>query len=254
MDSHLEEDDPVAAAMAEAMGFSGFGSQRPAKRKFNANADAAVSASPREKKGGNVSKTGANNAPLGTRRPLQLPPPTSASLPARSVENADEIDLDGDDERGSEAHDLGATAFGARNKLIDALQTPGGYESEDEDSMVVQPSSHTIVDNGPPGLPSRPPHQQSLLKGQNHQHARGGRGGSYGADGAGTGGAPWWEGYYDARINENPWERLEKERGMLPRGTWLARNTSRTPATTGGPSDDFDGGANAAAESLDIET
>lgn len=253
MDFHLEEDDPDAAAMAEAMGFSGFGSQRPAKRKFNANADAAVS-STREKKGGNVSKTGANNAPLGVRRPLQLPPPTSAAFPTRPYGNAEEIDLDGDDDEGAVGEDgVGVAAFEAKNKFIDALQTPGGYQSEDADSMVVQPPTRTIVDNGPPGLPARPTNQQNFQRGQNHQHGRGGQGGSHGAGpgSIGLGGAPWWEGYYDAKMNENPWEKLERERGLLPRGTWVARNSGHISVTARAPPGALDTGADAAVELLD---
>ncbi|KAJ4402235.1 hypothetical protein N0V82_010802 [Gnomoniopsis sp. IMI 355080] len=258
MDFHLEEDDPDAAAMAAAMGFSGFGSQRPAKRKFNANADATISSSspPREKKGGNVSKTGANNAPLGVRRPLQLPPPTSSAvLPARPGENSEEIDLDDeDDEDGAVGGDgLGAGVLEAKNKFIDAVQTPGGYQSEDADSMVAQPPTRTIVDNGPPGLPARPTHQQSFQRGQDHQHGRGGgRGGSHGGGSIGMGGsAPWWEGYYDARMNENPWEKLERERGLLPRGTWVARNSGHTSVTPGAPPEAVGSGADAAAELID---
>lgn len=245
MDPHLEDDDADAAAMAEAMGFTGFGSQRPAKRKFNANADAAVSSSGEKKKGaGNVSKTGANNAPLGVRRPLQLPPPSS-SLPARPGDpvvaggsgHAEEIDL-GEDEDAGGGGDLDAPAFEAKNRLLDALQTPGGYQSEDADSMVAQPPARTVVDIGPPGLPARPSHPQSFQRGQqqHHQHpsGSGGRNGGRDVRPIGETGAPWWEGYYDTRMNENPWERLEKERGLQPRGTWIARNGGVIAGTPSG--------------------
>ncbi|KAK4108713.1 hypothetical protein N656DRAFT_832169 [Canariomyces notabilis] len=32
----------------------------------------------------------------------------------------------------------------------------------------------------------------------------------------------WYVGYYDPRSNANPWEALEKRRGLSPVGTWLA--------------------------------
>lgn len=230
MDFQLEDDDQDAAAMAEAMGFSGFGSQRPAKRKFNANADAAVSSAPQEKKGGYVSKTGANNAPLGVRRPLNLPPPTSNSAGGMAdTKNAEEIDLDDDEGLPVKGGGPGAAEFEVKNKFIDALQTPGGYQSEDADSMVAQPPTHTAVDNGPPGLPSRPPNSENFQRSKGHHHGRGGQGGPHNSAFDGTAGAPWWEGYYDAKMNENPWEKLERERGLQPRGTWLARNAGHGP-------------------------
>lgn len=240
MDAHLvdDDDDQDAAAMAAAMGFTGFGNQRPAKRKFNANADAAVSSSG-EKKGGNVSKTGANNAPLGVRRPLQLPLPSNPvplgpiGVPASG--NAGEIDLDEDvDATGGDGR-LDTAVAAAKNKFVDALRTPGGYQSEDTDSMVAQPPAHTIIDNGPPGLPSRPSYQQNFQRSQIHQRGKGGRGGGNEFRSAEETGAPWWEGYYDARMNENPWERLERDKGLQPRGAWLAKNAVQL-STTGGTS------------------
>lgn len=33
----------------------------------------------------------------------------------------------------------------------------------------------------------------------------------------------WYEGYYDPSSNQNPWERLEKARGLDPRGSWVFR-------------------------------
>lgn len=44
----------------------------------------------------------------------------------------------------------------------------------------------------------------------------------------------WYVGYYDPMSNENPWERLEKARGLEPQGTWLPRGAPPT-ATTGAP-------------------
>lgn len=210
----LLDDDADAAAMAEAMGFSGFGSQRPAKRKFNANADAVldVEPSPDKKKGGNVSKTGANNAPLGARRQLSALPaalsarPTAGFSAAASATDPDEIDL-------------------GENENV--------YNTSDP---------HRVIDTGPPGLPARPS-QPSFGRGQNRGRGRGGRGGRGGGGhdfhSSGGVGDPWWEGYYDARMNENPWEQLEMERGLQPRGTWVARHGGHgrvAPESSPGPS------------------
>ncbi|KAF5003932.1 hypothetical protein FDECE_9553 [Fusarium decemcellulare] len=44
----------------------------------------------------------------------------------------------------------------------------------------------------------------------------------------------WYIGYYDPMSNENPWERLEKTRGVQTRGTWLPRDANASATTTTG--------------------
>ncbi|KAH7159695.1 hypothetical protein B0J13DRAFT_110990 [Dactylonectria estremocensis] len=45
---------------------------------------------------------------------------------------------------------------------------------------------------------------------------------------------PWYDGYYDPSTNENPWERLEKARGLSALGPWLPRGGGAArPSTTG---------------------
>jgi hypothetical protein len=46
--------------------------------------------------------------------------------------------------------------------------------------------------------------------------------GTVGRDG-GSGERIWWTDYYDPSSNENPWELLEKARGLEPVGSWLPR-------------------------------
>lgn len=42
-------------------------------------------------------------------------------------------------------------------------------------------------------------------------------------DAGGAGRRIWWTDYYDPSSNENPWEWLEKARGLEPAGSWLPR-------------------------------
>lgn len=188
------DDDPDSAAMAEAMGFTGFGMQRTArKRKLTP-----------------PSQTGANNAPLGKRRPLNLPQPVVSS--GDDGGNPEEIDLDDD-----EGDDVGAgTAAG---------EVDGG------DAGAAAPLSALRVSDAPlnsapqqhHSLPPRPPQQQQTHHGGNNATRR---------PGGGPGRAPWWEGEWDprlvSRMIENPWERLEKQRGLGALGTWpsTARGTA----------------------------
>lgn len=203
------DDDPDSAAMAEAMGFTGFGMQRAnRKRKLTPPA-----------------QTGANNAPLGKRRPLNLPQPVA---PGGGGGNAEEIDLDDDvdDDHGVGAHGDGGEAEGD-------IQAQAGLNA-------------LSFDDGPPAttgrllhqLPPKPQPQQQQH--QSHHHAgkaprhSGGR-----AGGGGPGQAPWWERDWDPRLVdrmvENPWERLERQRGLGARGTWpTARGPARAGAGGGG--------------------
>ncbi|KAH6984640.1 hypothetical protein BKA56DRAFT_671127 [Ilyonectria sp. MPI-CAGE-AT-0026] len=46
----------------------------------------------------------------------------------------------------------------------------------------------------------------------------------------------WYEGYYDPSTNENPWDRLEKARGLSSVGSWLPRGGGiARPSTSGAP-------------------
>lgn len=38
----------------------------------------------------------------------------------------------------------------------------------------------------------------------------------------------WYEGYYDVGSNENPWQRLEKDMGLHPRGKWMPKPENPT--------------------------
>ena len=164
-----------AAAMAEAMGFSTFGSQNPhKKRRYNPSADFSSSST---KNIDAVAATGGNAAPLGTSRP------SAASAPA----NTNEIDLNDED--------------------------------NDEDGTEGNPSQISSV----PGLPARPAASVGSVgyvqRPRNHQQR----------DDPDR--PPWYEGYYDRSSNENPWERLEKEHGLQPRGSWVARQVQQQPAS-----------------------
>ncbi|KAL1883265.1 hypothetical protein Daus18300_000323 [Diaporthe australafricana] len=198
------DDDPDSAAMAEAMGFTGFGMQRATrKRKLTPPA-----------------QTGANNAPLGKRRPMNLPQPVS-SVGA----NAEEIDLDADDGGGGD------------DDVVEEEQ-----EGDNDDAQAQAGIDALTVSDTQPGhqhqLPPRPPPPQQQQ--QQHHHA-GKAGRSHGGPNAGGragAGAPWWEGEWDPRLVErmveNPWERLERQRGLEPRGTWPSKGAGAPAGTMGG--------------------
>ncbi|KAM0528680.1 hypothetical protein ACHAPS_001645 [Verticillium nonalfalfae] len=98
--------------------------------------------------------------------------------------NEDEISLDEDDDEGAPL-DLGdAPALaGAQAQIEEMLAQEGG--------------SHAT-------LPSRPNPTWGLPGGREPAN-------------------PWWDGYYDAWSNENPWKALEEKAGLASKGTWIAR-------------------------------
>lgn len=232
----LEDDEVMdSSAMAEAMGFSGFGMQRPPskKRKFNPHADAAVSAPANGKV---ASTTGANMAPLGQRK-MRLPPPSSSDLPARpptsttadgagaGVGKTDtgEIDLDDHYDVNPDGPDSRYmdTSRPARGYLLEELAE---IEAQEKIDAILASSSGSI-----PGLPAPPPPgtgEEGFVgyRGQ-RQHGQRGRGTNNKQHRSDEGAkAPWWQGYYDPKMNQNPWEALETKMGLGPRGTWVPRN------------------------------
>ncbi|KAG6357769.1 hypothetical protein INS49_013648 [Diaporthe citri] len=192
------DDDPDSAAMAEAMGFTGFGMQRATrKRKLTPPA-----------------QTGANNAPLGKRRPLNLPQPVVSG----GGGNAEEIDLDDDND-----DDDGVGAQGDGGEAGEDVQAQAGLNA-------------LSFTDAPPatGRHQLPPKPQQ----QNHHHAGKAARHPGGRAGGGPGQVPWWERAWDPRLVgrmiENPWERLERQRGLGARGTWPTARVSRA----GGDGDD----------------
>lgn len=200
------DDDPDSAAMAEAMGFTGFGMQRATrKRKLTPPA-----------------QTGANNAPLGKRRPLNLPQPVASG--GGGGGNAEEIDLDDDDDDGDD-YGVGAQDYDG--------------EAEGEGDIQAQAGLNALsFDDGPPAMTGRhqlPPKPQQQQHQSYHHAGKASRHPGGRAGGGGPGQAPWWEREWDPRLVdrmvENPWERLERQRGLGARGTWP---TAKGPARAGG--------------------
>ncbi|KAL7822221.1 hypothetical protein V8C26DRAFT_291491 [Trichoderma gracile] len=194
MDTPLDDDE---AAMAQAMGFSSFGTQpRAQKRKYNPHADAVTSSdsatAQRAAAAAKPSATGTNSTPLGVAASKKHDP---------AAANADEIDLDEDEAQAKDAE-------GTNN--VDNGDPSAGVSEE----QPIQSSTPALV--RPPGLPNRPPPgitTTSSSGGHHHQtrtnHRR-------------EDDDSWSEGYYDPQSNENPWRRLEEAKGLQPLGTWLA--------------------------------
>lgn len=256
-----------SSALAEAMGFSGFGTQRPPtskKRKFNPHADAAVD----DTSDGNVnvnvaSTTGANNAPLGQRRKMRLPPPSAAGETDLGDFGREEEDKEDDDGNVPDDPAAAAAADDAA-RYMDTSRPARGYLPEELAAIEAQGKIDAILGSGGiPGLPARPPppaaggEAVSLSVGHrfgpppppppprqhgqrnNNRHHR--RPDEEGATGNKT---PWWQGYYDPQTNQNPWEALEKKMGLAPRGTWLPRNhnSEKKPPAGGGKTETTRGG------------
>ncbi|KAI1328123.1 hypothetical protein F5Y16DRAFT_166207 [Xylariaceae sp. FL0255] len=214
VDDSVDVSFDAAATMAEAMGFSSFGAQKPSKRrKFNPSTDAVVagpaSTSNIPVRRSNPTTTGSNMTPLGVRK-----------------QNANEIELDDDDEdvdtAAAEGQSSGVDQAGG-NADEEADDDPGPqYIDTSRPSTIdnVQSKIDAIVgDSVPSNLPPRPPVPADGGMFSGH----GARGGRHRNRGRGEGsGKVWWEDYYDPTFITNPWEKLEKSMGLEPRGPWLS--------------------------------
>jgi hypothetical protein len=235
MQEEDEEDDDTGAAMAQALGFASFGTQRPhgrpakKKRKYldavsepatGPNAAAITPAARRPHH-----HIYPNTTPQAAQLSLAVPG-TTASATAGSAPlmgNTDEIDLDDSD---SDAR--GAPLTGRSPPSLSSLDRVSGV------GVVVPPSGSAAQHVHGTGLPARPQYASfsSSSVGPGHvapSMPRGGRGGgARGGAGRGQGGprtgGPWWEGYYDPRFNANPWEKEERAMGLQPKGSWVPRD------------------------------
>jgi hypothetical protein len=123
-----EDDDPEAAAMAAAMGFSSFGSHKPPakKRKFNPTTDAFVEGQELESidRGGRKGKgSGGNDIPLGKARVFgQL---------KSDKGNEDKIDLDLEDDVEGDGHGDGGVPLRGP-QYIDASLAPLAEDNEED--------------------------------------------------------------------------------------------------------------------------
>lgn len=120
------DDFNIDPAIAEAMGFSGFGTQPGKKRKFDAN-DAVVDPDVK----GQASGKGANSLPLGIRKPPQPSAtlggnPTGATAEGATQDRTDESTLlqpsiNGPEDSRATRPDLQALRHGVRNENGDMV-------------------------------------------------------------------------------------------------------------------------------------
>ncbi|POR31711.1 Uncharacterized protein TPAR_08061 [Tolypocladium paradoxum] len=192
--------DPGAddeAAMAQMMGFSAFGAPQNKKRKYNPNADAATGAPPQPSRGsGRGASTGSNATPLGQAQ-------NRAAGRAATTTDTHEMDLDDDGDSAPAAAHLPAQE--------DATASSG--------PALVRPA----------GLPERPAPRTGFVGSPFSEPLAGQRRHERRPDDDPSRGQ-WYQGYYDASSNENPWDRLEKAMGLQPKGTWISRGNQPTAA------------------------
>ncbi|KXJ96518.1 hypothetical protein Micbo1qcDRAFT_210783 [Microdochium bolleyi] len=191
----MDSDDLDSDAMAQAMGFASFGAQKPAakRRRFNPAADAVVA------------------GPDASHLPPR-PPPSSASnavpLGIRSrAQNVDEIDLEGDED--DNASGVSPPAQAATAASLDDLHaqpqadSASAFEDNSADAGIAgRRRDGQAGPAGRGGFRGRGPQQKST----------------------------WWIDYYDPSSNINPWERLEQERGLQPRGPWMSWDEAKSKA------------------------
>ncbi|RMJ19699.1 hypothetical protein BHE90_006894 [Fusarium euwallaceae] len=109
------------------------------------------------------------------------------------------------------------SATGANSTALGTGSNTDEIALDDDDEPAQQPAQVR-----PASLPQRPAPAADSRQGHHQSQPHGTR-------------DTWYVGYYDPTSNENPWERLEKARGLEPQGTWLPRGAPST-ATTGAPS------------------
>ncbi|KAG5986776.1 hypothetical protein E4U43_005362 [Claviceps pusilla] len=191
--------DADAAAVAQAMGFSSFGTQdRPLKkRRYNAAADSISSAATAPQ----LQATGSNTTPL-------------AAPGAESCANAEEIDLHDEDDEVEEKDDHNDEGTPLQASQISIKTAPAGLPARPAPgtgfvgsvSSESHAHAHAHAPQFRPGKPAQRSHNEL-----------------------------WYKDYYDSTSNENPWERLEKAMGLETKGIWVSRSEGAAAAAAAAP-------------------
>jgi hypothetical protein len=114
-----------------------------------------------------------------------------------------------------------ASATGANSTALGTPSNNNEIALDDEDEEDDNSGEPVPAQVRPAGLPQRPAPVHAARQGQHvAPHER--------SD-------TWYIGYYDHLSNENPWERIEKARGLTTRGTWIPRNTNNAASKTDAP-------------------
>jgi len=257
MDPDYIDEDAEALAIAAAMGFSGFGKPPGKKRKFNAAVDGFVEGQELAKldKGGSKGQgSGGNTVPLGKPRIFGSAEPNTAmekEMVENKAGNEDEIDLgDNDEDAGPNYIDTSLPPpiesdmppyLDEGLQYNDTARPPGAdVEAREMQARIdailarIQPSdepepppSAAAGLDGPLGLPQRPAYADTAFM------QGGPRSGFSDTASVASSSRPthkgqqrgqrnelWYIDYFDPSFIENPWERLEKEKGMEPLRNW----------------------------------
>lgn len=209
MDPSYADSDEEADAMAAAMGFSSFGTQGPPKkRRFNPNTDALVDDQELQAldRGGKKGQgSGGNTIPLGKQRIIGQ---------KAIVNNEDEIDMGEGEEEAEPAYmDTSQQApleeQEAMQQKIDAILAGLDQDAEDGEDAFLSRDIEPTYPQAQHQLPQRPIHaptgyatkdQKSRVWGQRNEL--------------------WYVGYFDPNFVQNPWAKLEREKGLQARGDW----------------------------------
>ncbi|KAK4152870.1 hypothetical protein C8A00DRAFT_44108 [Chaetomidium leptoderma] len=220
-----------AATMAATLGFTSFGGTKATDDDDDDNDDDSSSRPTKKRR---------YNSHLLDHAVIAPPEPTPAIVTAHRAQlkdkdkpkkqpNLDEITYSDDD---NDDFDLDTTAG--------AAAAPGA-EADSTQSQL--PSAGGSRNGRGSSLPNRPSNNPASSSFPTDRGGRGGtsRGGGGGARGGGRGGGGamnplWYVDYYDASSNENPWEGMEKFKGLESVGVWLSRFWDREKDGEGGES------------------
>ena len=145
-------------------------------------------------------------------------------------QNGDEIDLDGDED--VEQITQPSTAYDDDEfepQHLDTSRPSAPIITESTDSL--QSQIDAIVGGSREAYiaPQLPP-AFIASAGSSNPSGRSGRQRHMNRDS--QSGTKWWEDYYDPAFITNPWDTLEKARGLEPRGLWISWEEAKAAKTT----------------------
>ncbi|KAK4122864.1 hypothetical protein N657DRAFT_681819 [Parathielavia appendiculata] len=226
-DYELAED----ATMAATMGFTSFGGTKPTKEERKDDDDDHHLSRPSKKRRlDHQSDIPGQQATTHTPHRVQPNPQPSTTDEITYTDDEDDFELDTKADLNTGAPPIPAQPQPAAAETTRAANESGrSTPSQSLPQSQFQSQSRSL------------PERLNTTAWTTMTSNRGGRGGARGGGRQAQGGGHnplWYVDYYDSSSNENPWEGMEKYKGLAPVGSWVPRYwdtaAAAAAATAGG--------------------
>ncbi|KAK4101918.1 hypothetical protein N658DRAFT_506650 [Parathielavia hyrcaniae] len=223
------------ASMAATMGFTSFGGTKPTKEeRKDDHEDNHPSRPSKKRRLDHQSDTADQQATTTSRTASQVLQPGSKPAATDEItytdDEEDDFELDTtadlDDRDPAQPEPAAGETIAANNNT----DNEGGRRTPSQPLPQSHPHSHILPQRPPATTSWTPTTTTTTNTNTNISNSNTSRGGRQ-AQGNRRHNPLWYINYYDPSSNENPWEGMEKHKGLSPVGSWVPRYWGKSTAT-----------------------